>query len=253
MTGTYNDTIPFNEQDTLVLGTIDTYTGGTINITAFTQYSGDQNTSNDTLYNYTVTFTPYEPYGFSDPSCGYDTVTLYADSTYTAQFEWFDAQTGGNSVGTGTSYTIPSIQAQSTYYLEYKQGVPDTVVTTYAAGNGCSGGNMFDLVSAAGNSITGLKVHSSLTAGTSLPVNVYYKSGTYVGSETTAGDWTMEGSYTVQSGGSGSPTTEIVLNTPIVLNAGQTVGIYIEYDAQYTNHYEYRYWFMFNFWWNKCL
>lgn len=235
LTATYNDTLLFNEIDTLVLGTIDTYNGATVFLTAYTQLANEQDVSNDTLYSFEATFTPFEPSGFSDPSCGFDFVNLYADSTYTSQFEWFDASTGGNSVGTGTMFTIPSIQTQDTYYLEYKQAQSDTVVTTYAAGNGCGAGNMFDVVSASGSAISGLRVHSGLTAGTNVPVSVYYKTGSYAGSENNAGDWTLEGSYTVQSGGTGNPSSELVLNTPITLPAGQTMGIYIEYDAEYTN------------------
>ena len=83
-------------------------------------------------------------------------------------------------------------------------------------------------------SITGFRVLSGLAAGASAPVTVHYKTGTYDGSETTPANWTTEGSYTVISGGVGTPSSLLTLNTPIVLPAGQTIGIYIEFDADYT-------------------
>ncbi|MBD3636763.1 MAG: T9SS type A sorting domain-containing protein [Crocinitomicaceae bacterium] len=232
---TYNDTLLFNEQDTVVVGTFNGYNGGFINITAYTEYPGDQDTSNDTIYDKASTLIPFEPAGTSDPSCGYDTTTLYADTTYISNFfDWWDSASGGSIVGTGNSFVVPSIATQDTYYLAYQAGGLDSMMTTLTGTNGCSGGNMFDVTSVSGISISGFRVNSGLAAGTNVPVTIHYIAGGYAGNETNAAAWTTEGSYTVQSGGAGNASTFLSLTSPITVGAGQTVGIYVEYDADYT-------------------
>jgi hypothetical protein len=50
--------------------------------------------------------------------CGPGTLTLTASSaTSGATFNWYTAATGGSPVGTGASYTTPSITATTTYYV----------------------------------------------------------------------------------------------------------------------------------------
>jgi hypothetical protein len=49
--------------------------------------------------------------------CGTGTVTLQA-ATATGTINWYAALTGGASLGTGTSYTTPSINATTTYYAD---------------------------------------------------------------------------------------------------------------------------------------
>lgn len=48
--------------------------------------------------------------------CGAGTLTLTATGANT--IKWYDAITGGNLLGTGASYTTPSISATTTYYVE---------------------------------------------------------------------------------------------------------------------------------------
>ena len=49
--------------------------------------------------------------------CDAGTVTLQATATL-GTLNWYDAPTGGNLVGTGTSFTTPSISATTAYYVE---------------------------------------------------------------------------------------------------------------------------------------
>ncbi|TDP58340.1 T9SS type A sorting domain-containing protein [Flavobacterium dankookense] len=49
--------------------------------------------------------------------CDAGTVTLQAAATL-GTLNWYDAPTGGNLVGTGTSFTTPSISATTTYYVQ---------------------------------------------------------------------------------------------------------------------------------------
>jgi hypothetical protein len=52
----------------------------------------------------------------SGSNCGPGTVTLMASSP--DSIKWFDAPTGGTQVGTGSTYTTPSISTTTTYYVQ---------------------------------------------------------------------------------------------------------------------------------------
>ncbi|MDP2335268.1 MAG: SdrD B-like domain-containing protein [Bacteroidota bacterium] len=53
--------------------------------------------------------------------CGTGTVTLGATAS-AGIINWYDALTGGNLVGTGNSYTTPSISTTTTYYVDATSG-----------------------------------------------------------------------------------------------------------------------------------
>lgn len=99
-----------------------------------------------------------------------------------------------------------------------------SLTTTYAAGNG-SFSNMFNVTANAGGvQINRFDTHSSSTAA--LTYNIYVKTGTYRGSEHTAAAWTLHDTVATTGAGTGYPTN-VTLNTPLVIPAGQTVGIYM--------------------------
>jgi len=54
--------------------------------------------------------------------CDSGTVTLQA-STNVGTLNWYNAATGGTLVGTGTSFTTPSLSSTTTYYVESLNGV----------------------------------------------------------------------------------------------------------------------------------
>ncbi|HLP65578.1 T9SS type A sorting domain-containing protein [Flavobacterium sp.] len=54
--------------------------------------------------------------------CDSGAVTLQA-TTNVGTVNWYDAATGGNLVGTGTSFTTPSLTSTTTYYVEALNGV----------------------------------------------------------------------------------------------------------------------------------
>jgi len=58
------------------------------------------------------------------PVCGSGAVVLYATST-TGTINWYDAPIGGNFLGTGNSYTTPSINTTTTYYVD--NGCPNRI------------------------------------------------------------------------------------------------------------------------------
>lgn len=54
--------------------------------------------------------------------CGTGTVVLGAEANAGSSINWYSAATGGTTLGTGTSFTTPSIAATTTYYAEAVAG-----------------------------------------------------------------------------------------------------------------------------------
>lgn len=70
----------------------------------------------------------------NDTICAGQTATLTATSSGSNQIEWFPNANSGNVIATGTSYTTPTLTAQTTYYVAsvnntgcHSFGVPATV------------------------------------------------------------------------------------------------------------------------------
>lgn len=107
----------------------------------------------------------------------------------------------------------------------------DTLTTTLAGGNGCTGGNMFNVTTQSDAVIiTGLDVVPNSTGTQNL--SVYTKTGVYAGSETTAASWTLLGTYSF----TGTMASPIFVDiTDFTIPAGTTYAIYAQYDAQYTD------------------
>lgn len=120
---------------------------------------------------------------------------------------------------------------QSTTLNSVVPPASNTLATTQLGGNGCAGGNMFNIVTGPSPvAITSFDITPNNTAVQT--VNVYYRTGTYLGNETTAGAWTLLGSYSV-NGVAKVLITMPVTNLPLL--ASTTYGFYINYDASYTN------------------
>ncbi len=66
--------------------------------------------------NYITVNVPDAPVVTGDTRCG--TGTLNLSATGNGTLNWYDAQTGGNLVYTGTNFTTPSLSATTTYYVE---------------------------------------------------------------------------------------------------------------------------------------
>ena len=119
---------------------------------------------------------------------------------------------------------------QSTNLVATSTPTTNSLTTTAAGGNGCSGGNMFNIVTG-GSPVTVYAFDVTPNSTAVQNVNVYYKVGTYVGSETTSGAWTLLGTYSING------VAKTLINMPTAnlnIPAGSTYGIYINYDAVYT-------------------
>ena len=208
---------------------IDVSTDGLYCIDVSTLLSGDLDVSNDELtgaYCIENYVTPDAPTGISDTICegSGDTLTLTANTN--GNITWYDAASGGNVVGTGNTLST-AVNTTTTYYAEGEANIADTLSTTYAGGNGCGGGNMFDIIATNAISIDSFRTSFGAAAAT---VNVHYKQGSFVGSDQTPGDWTLLGSTTVSGGGA----QVFSVGSSLSISAGDTVGIYIEADVVYT-------------------
>jgi hypothetical protein len=105
-----------------------------------------------------------------------------------------------------------------------------SLTTTLAAGNGCGGGAMFNITTNTNPvNITSLDIVPNVNGAQT--VEVFYKTGTYVGSETTAGAWTSMGTYPI-TGTTGTPVNVNI--TDLLIPASSLYAIYVNYGAQYT-------------------
>ncbi|MCC7507962.1 MAG: putative Ig domain-containing protein [Planctomycetes bacterium] len=114
------------------------------------------------------------------------------------------------------------------------------LTTTFASNNGLTtGGNMFNITTgASGITITRFDCNvDATTAG--VDWQIYTRTGTFVGFETNAAAWTLHDTITNTTGAGLNNPTNVTLNTPLVLNASTTYGIYISMTTasgiNYTN------------------
>ncbi|MAP01922.1 MAG: hypothetical protein CMD01_03795 [Flavobacteriales bacterium] len=197
-----------------------------------TLLANDLDLSNDELigaYCIENYVTPDAPTGTSDTICEGSGDTLMLMATSNGNITWYDAATGGNVVGTGNTLST-SVNTTTTYYAEAEANIADTLSTTYAGGNGCGSGNMFDIIPNTDMTIDSMRAHFNAADS----VKVYYKSGTYAGFEEDPSAWTLLGSAAINS----DPAIfeALVFSVgQLSVSAGDTVGIYVEASVRYTN------------------
>ena len=106
------------QNPTVVYNTAGTYT--------VTLQAANYNGTNTKVVTNMITVTAYPTVTGTTPAgrCDSGTVVLGATAS-SGTLSWYTASTGGTAIGTGTSFTTPSISTTTTYYVE-------------AANNGCS-------------------------------------------------------------------------------------------------------------------
>lgn len=229
---TINDTLVFSEDKTFNIDTLDTYEGGSWTLTFILDVPNDPDNTDDTL---TTTFstTPFEPMPENDTvmACSGSDAMLVAMDLSGIEYGWYSDSTGTNQLALNDTLMYTPTQAVDTVYLKYET-TADSLETTFAAGNTCGGGNMFDITAINDVNINGFTINPEVTA-TGQPLNVYYiPNGTYVGNQTNSGAWTLLGNYTFDGT---ADVPEFVPVANLTIPAGQTYAIYVEYDANYTN------------------
>ncbi|MBK8205179.1 MAG: putative Ig domain-containing protein [Planctomycetes bacterium] len=101
------------------------------------------------------------------------------------------------------------------------------LTTTFASNNGlATGGNMFNITTGS-SGITITRFDCNVDATTGVDWQIYTRTGTFVGFETNAAAWTLHDTITNTTGAGLNNPTNVTFNTPLVLNASTTYGIYV--------------------------
>ncbi|MEK9830918.1 MAG: NosD domain-containing protein, partial [Schleiferiaceae bacterium] len=136
LTGSYSGALAPLEYDTVLVGTINTYAGGTFDFLGYTQLANDGRTSNDSTSDAGY-FLPYEPVvtGLVDTVCAsQDSVTLAAVNVPGTTYGWYNSPTDTTLLGTGDTYTVP-VAGQASYFVKFLN-TADSATTSLAGGNG---------------------------------------------------------------------------------------------------------------------
>lgn len=109
---------------------------------------------------------------FPGSRCGAGPVTLLAVPSTGATIKWYDAATGGTSLGNGNAYTTPSIAATTTYYAAPVTGGGTNTTMPVPAQTTTNTGNVrgYYFTAPVNFTITGLKVGGSVTGNQSIAV-----------------------------------------------------------------------------------
>ena len=218
----YPGPLTYGASDTVILGTINTWPGGTLSFKVYNTVPNDQNLLDDTLTaSRIINMTPASPLALGDTICAGDSTTLVSNSTGTY---WYDAPAGGNLLGAGSTFNTGPVGTATTYYIEARGLATNNLSTTFANNNSCGGGNMFDITALSDVTIDSLDLHMQ-NPGTVSTVDVYYLVGSYLGNETNSGAWTLLGSATVTSAGIGTPTRAVIGG--LTIPSGSTYAIYV--------------------------
>lgn len=189
--------------------------------------------------------------------CGTGTVTLQATAASGNTIEWYAASTGGSLLGSGTSFTTPSISSTTTYYAQVTQGgstqtglglpatgVPSTTGATAPRGIVFTATSYFTLVSAqyysptiATNTVTVTLVDNSTSATV--------QTATLTIPQTAAGWFTMNlnwqivpGTYRLLASFSSSVNRDGTTQT-YPMSLGTVGSITSGYDAGVVAYYSY--------------
>ncbi|MDP5067653.1 MAG: right-handed parallel beta-helix repeat-containing protein, partial [Schleiferiaceae bacterium] len=236
LTATYAGALAPLDYDTVMVGTINTYAGGTYSFLGYIQLANDGRTNNDTM-NFSSYYLPFEPVvtGMVDTVCAsQDSVTLAAVAVPGTTYGWFNSLTDTTILAQGDTYTVPT-SGQSSYFVQFLN-TADSAETPIPGGNGQSG-NMFNIINTSGAplSITGFAQgpgsgNSSVTGAAMI---VYYTPGDYT--TQSAASWSQIASGTVNL--TASATTGY-LPVSVTIPAGATYGFYVGLTSgtvQYTN------------------
>tara|TARA_Y100000782_G_C10189046_1_gene269146 strand:- start:2399 stop:6958 length:4560 start_codon:yes stop_codon:yes gene_type:complete len=151
---TYNGSLGYYETDTVNIDTLITIYGGTFNLEVYTNLSGDQELTNDTVAYQNVTFI-VPPASPSIPasilSCNNEDVTISTASSAPTGIEtmWYDASM--TFLGLGDSITIPGGQQPGVFYAinqvysDFNIGAPDTSIGTNSNYTYYTSGMYFDV------------------------------------------------------------------------------------------------------------
>jgi hypothetical protein len=125
---TYSGNLTTGNSVNVVVGTINAAGGGAVSMTAYGSLPNDQDVSNDSIVNYQVVFIPEEPKADTVTACaGSQNTNLIAANYPGIVYSWFNTPSGGTSLHSGDTLTIPTPTANTTYYVEYESFATSSV------------------------------------------------------------------------------------------------------------------------------
>ncbi len=230
ITNTYTGTIAPGSSATIVVGTLNAYTGGVINVDAYTSLVGDQDITNDTLSEMGLELISAVPLHMPvDTLCANDTNGIFVAIAQTGiSHNWYANAQDVTPIATGD--TVGALPGQ-TLYLDRSQS-NSLVVQTGTAGS--LYGTMFKVYVKNDFVFSGYTWISHLTGAKSL--KAFYRMGDYKGHETTRSSWTLIDSLEQATSSNFTPY-RFDFATPVTFTAGDTISIYLasktgKYEAQ---------------------
>ncbi len=163
------------------------------------------------------------PSGEAGQRCRPGKIILSATAA-TNQLAWYDSETDGTYLGSGTQLVIPLLQATDTFWVE--QGPPplEKLLSPFLGGENGTG-LMFDITAKKDLVITQLSGHFAHEVD--IPVSIYYRKGSFVGYEQKAAAWTLLGTTVIPFGlGTGVPTP-IPIEMNLAVAANETIALYV--------------------------
>lgn len=234
---TYTGGIQLGDIDTVSVGTINTFAGGTVDLMAYATLLNDEDHSNDSLMSETYVFTAGLPqFVQPDTVCANDSnATLSAIPSNGVVHGWYANAMDTVPVATGDTFTF-AIGATNDYYLGYvSQGDDSLAYTGFPAGlNTRSGGVMMDLKSTSNSNLYGFNVETTILSGLPVTVDVYIAlEPSFSGIENLPSKWQLVDALSLTSAGPGSKT-EVILTNPIPFSLGKELAVYLDYSANVT-------------------
>ncbi|MBL7705975.1 MAG: T9SS type A sorting domain-containing protein [Taibaiella sp.] len=164
--------------------------------------------------------------------CGPGPLTLSASVAGAGVLKWYENPVGGPSVGTGTTFTTPSLTTTTDYYVTAGDGnSPDSVAVPLSSGTTTGVyHHMFLVSSTTGTTISDIALKINNAAGALTAWDIYYRPNNYQlvpGANTSNTGWTLLASTAnVVSLGATNYTT-IASNLSLAVPAGATYSLYI--------------------------
>lgn len=234
----YTGTLPSFTTDTVDLTVYNFQLVSAYTLQAYSMLNGDANNANDSSLriHFNVKFAANSPQPINDSVCVGET-TFIGVTGDTLEHKWYDNPQGtGSPVYVGDTMFFNNATTSQYFYVSsqapYTPPAVGSLSTTSSAGNGCGGGAMFDITPNVDLNVVSFEALFSSTGSQS--VTVHYRQGTFAGNETNSGAWTTLGTATVNVT-STTALTPFTVNTQLPMIAGNVYGIYVEYNAQYTN------------------
>jgi hypothetical protein len=237
LTASFSGSLLPLSRDTLTVGSINTYSGGTWDFKGYTSLANDGRTSNDTTSLLGVNFLPFEPVttGLVDTVCpGVDSVLLAAIPVPGTVYGWYGSSTDTVKLAEGNTYKVAT-SGQNSYFVKYLN-TADSAQTLLLGGNGAQG-NMFNLINTSGGPLTITGFAQGPGSGNSNVNNaamvIHYTPGDYLTQP--AASWVQLASGNV-SLTSGKATGYLPVS--VTVPAGATYGFFVGLttgSVQYTN------------------